>query len=73
MKPIVSFFAGGAFGLLAAAALLGRYQVVITSTGDGAGYVARLDRWTGEVSGQAVMRLMHTWETWSSKPNPYLE
>lgn len=67
---LVSF----ALGLLAAAALLGRYQVVITSAGDGAGYVARVDRWTGEVSGRGLAPVIGAdWSTWSTARNPYLD
>lgn len=49
-------------GAACAAAWLGRYQVTM-SGGDRASYVTRLDRWTGEVQGQAVIGSQHqTWD-----------
>ena len=69
---LVAILSGFALGLLTAA-WLGRYQLHITSTGQGVGFAARLDRWTGRVEGMALMPNQRTWSTWTPRTFSYEE
>lgn len=64
MKTFLSILGGFILGALVAGAWLTRYQVQLSATAPGMGFVTRLDRWTGTVAG----RMLHPSDTrwWST-------
>lgn len=66
---------GLVLGAAGTAALFTRYQLAAVGMGENAGFVTRLDRWTGRVEGRAIVpttqeRYWKNWSAWT-EPNPY--